>query len=89
VRIEELLNYFDYQYAVPENRSTPFRVSTELAPAPWSADAWLLRIGIKAYEVPARERPPANLVFLQSCGMVTLAGSLTHGKPARAAQVRD
>lgn len=64
VRIEELLNYFDYQYAVPENRSTPFRVSTELAPAPWNPDAWLLRIGIKAYEVPAHERPPANLVFL-------------------------
>jgi len=64
VRIEELLNYFDYQYAVPENRSTPFRVSTELAPAPWNSDAWLLRIGIKAYEVPAHERPPANLVFL-------------------------
>jgi Ca-activated chloride channel homolog len=64
VRVEELLNYFDYQYAVPESRSTPFRVSTELAPAPWSSEAWLLRVGIKAFEVSAQERPPANLVFL-------------------------
>jgi Ca-activated chloride channel family protein len=64
VRVEEMINYFDYQYAPPANRSTPFNVSTELAPAPWNADAWLLRIGIKGFEVKADERPPANLVFL-------------------------
>ena len=64
VRVEEMINYFDYQYPAPTNRRTPFNVSTELAPAPWNADAWLLRIGIKGFEVKADERPPANLVFL-------------------------
>ena len=64
VRVEEMINYFDYQYPAATNRSTPFSVSTELAPAPWNANAWLLRIGIKGFEVKADERPPANLVFL-------------------------
>jgi len=64
VRVEEMINYFDYQYPAPTRRSTPFSVSTELAPAPWNAEAWLLRIGIKGFEVKAEERPPANLVFL-------------------------
>jgi Ca-activated chloride channel homolog len=64
VRVEEMINYFDYQYATPESRKTPFRVSTELAPAPWNSQAWLLRVGIKGFEVKAEERPPANLVFL-------------------------
>lgn len=64
VRVEELINYFDYDYPAPESRGTPFRVSTELAPAPWKQDALLLRVGIKGFEVPAAERPAANLVFL-------------------------
>lgn len=64
VRVEELINYFDYQYPAPKSRETPFAVTTELAPAPWNEDALLLRIGIKGYEVKAEERPPANLVFL-------------------------
>jgi Ca-activated chloride channel family protein len=64
VRVEEMINYFDYEYAPPASREVPFRVSTELAQAPWNSAAWLLRIGIKGYDVPARDRPPANLVFL-------------------------
>jgi len=64
VRVEEMINYFDYQYAPPSSREVPFRVSTELAPAPWNAEALLLRIGIKGFEIAAAERPPANLVFL-------------------------
>ncbi len=64
VRVEEMINYFDYQYAPPSSRELPFRVSTELAQAPWNAEALLLRIGIKGFEVAAEERPPANLVFL-------------------------
>ncbi|MET0659563.1 MAG: VWA domain-containing protein [Steroidobacteraceae bacterium] len=64
VRVEEMLNYFDYDYATPKSREQPFAVSTELAPAPWNANAQLLRVAIKAYELPASERPPANLVFL-------------------------
>jgi Ca-activated chloride channel family protein len=64
VRVEELINYFDYQYAPPANRDTPFRVSTEVAAAPWNANALLMRIGIKGFEIAAAERPVANLVFL-------------------------
>ena len=64
VRVEEMINYFDYQYAAPASRETPFRVSTELAQAPWNSQAWLMRIGIKGYDVAAAERPAANLVFL-------------------------
>ncbi|HWK51190.1 MAG TPA: VWA domain-containing protein [Steroidobacter sp.] len=64
VRVEELINYFDYTYAPPGNRDTPFRVSTELAAAPWNSQALLMRIGIKGFEIEAQERPAANLVFL-------------------------
>jgi len=64
VRVEEMLNYFDYSYAAPDSRETPFKVTTELAATPWNADSQLLRIGIQGYEVPANERPASNLVFL-------------------------
>lgn len=64
VRVEEMLNYFDYDYRAPTSKDQPFAVTTELAPAPWNDNAHLLRIGIKAYEVAATSRPAANLVFL-------------------------
>jgi Ca-activated chloride channel family protein len=64
VRVEELINYFDYEYEAPRSRETPFKVSTELSQAPWNDNALLLKIGIKGFEVAARERPAANLVFL-------------------------
>jgi len=64
VRVEEMINYFDYEYAPPADRKTPFKVSTELANAPWNSEALLLKIGIKGFEVPASARPAANLVFL-------------------------
>jgi Ca-activated chloride channel homolog len=64
VRVEEMINYFDYEYATPNSRDTPFRVSTELAVAPWNSQALLMRIGIKGFEIEAKERPAANLVFL-------------------------
>lgn len=64
VRVEEMINYFDYQYAPPSSRATPFKVATELAHAPWNQNALLLKIGIKGFEIAASERPAANLVFL-------------------------
>ena len=64
VRAEEFINYFDYRHPAPERRSVPFRVTTELAPAPWNTPRQLLMIGIKGYELPRRELPPSNLVFL-------------------------
>ena len=64
VRAEEFINYFDYRHPTPTNRDTPFRVTTELAPAPWNTQRQLLMIGIKGYDVPKATLPPSNLVFL-------------------------
>lgn len=64
VRVEELLNYFDYADEAPASRAQPFAVRTELAPAPWNTRRLLLRVALKAYEVPASQLPPSNLVFL-------------------------
>ena len=63
VRIEEMLNAFRYSYAPPKGRD-PFAASIEVAAAPWAPTHRLVRIGLKAREVPAAERPVANLVFL-------------------------
>jgi Ca-activated chloride channel family protein len=64
VRAEEMINYFDYGHPGPSSLSTPFRVTTEIAPSPWNGQRRLLMIGIKGYDVPKAELPPANLVFL-------------------------
>ena len=64
VRIEELLNYFDYGDAPPADRADPFAVRTELARAPWNPERLLLRVALKAWEMPAAAMPPSNLVFL-------------------------
>ena len=64
VRIEEFINYFDYQYPTPDSLDQPFSVSTELAKAPWNAERWLLQVGLKGYEVPLEQLPASNLVFL-------------------------
>jgi len=70
VRLEEMVNYFPYDYALPSDGS-PFGVTTELATSPWNPHTRLLRIGIKASERAAAELAPANLVFL-----VDVSGSM-------------
>jgi Ca-activated chloride channel family protein len=63
VRIEEMLNYFAYDY--PTDRGEhPFSVITEVAEAPWQPQHQLVMIGLQGEEVPAGELPPRNLVFL-------------------------
>ncbi|WP_203322678.1 vWA domain-containing protein [Pseudoxanthomonas beigongshangi] len=64
VRAEEFINYFDYHHPAPANRDIPFRVTTELAAAPWNGKRQILMVGIKGYDVPKATLPPANLVFL-------------------------
>jgi Ca-activated chloride channel family protein len=64
VRVEELINYFDYDYPQPQAREVPFRASVSVFPTPWNEGTKLLHIGIKGYELPAAEAPRANLVFL-------------------------
>lgn len=70
VRLEEMVNYFPYDYALPTDGS-PFGVTTELAASPWNPHTRLLRIGIKATDRAVTELPPANLVFL-----VDVSGSM-------------
>ncbi|SDS85308.1 vWA domain-containing protein [Pseudomonas prosekii] len=70
VRLEEMVNYFPYDYALPTDGS-PFGVTTELAPSPWNPHTRLLRIGIKASDRAVAELAPANLVFL-----VDVSGSM-------------
>lgn len=64
VRVEELINYFDYNYAVPENKETPFKASITITPSPWAKGKELLHIGIKGYEIENAAQPRSNLVFL-------------------------
>ena len=63
VRIEEMINYFEYDYPQPNN-DHPFSVNMELASCPWNPKHRLLRVGLKGKEVHRDERPRTNLVFL-------------------------
>ncbi len=63
VRIEELVNYFSYDYPEPRGAS-PVSITAEVAPAPWKPAHRLVRIGLKAKSIDKRELPASNLVFL-------------------------
>ena len=63
VRVEELINYFPYDYPAPEGRDAPFAASVSVLPAPWNTANRLLHIGIEGYSVDSDARR-ANLVFL-------------------------
>lgn len=71
IREEAFINYFDYSYKVPQDKSQPFASYTELAPAPWNVERHILRIGLQGYDLPVSERKPSNLVFL-----VDVSGSM-------------
>lgn len=71
VRIEELLNYFDYDYPGPEDGETPFATHVEVTECPWKPGHRLARIGIQGREVAPETTPPRNLVFL-----VDVSGSM-------------
>jgi Ca-activated chloride channel homolog len=63
VRIEELINYFDYAYPQPRD-DAPFSITTEVAPAPWHQAHKLVHIGLQGRAIDADAMPPRNLVFL-------------------------
>ncbi|OQA00327.1 MAG: von Willebrand factor [Bacteroidetes bacterium ADurb.Bin408] len=71
VRIEELINYFDYDYPKPKN-GDPFSVNIELAKCPWNTKNELVLIGLKGENVNEKEIPPSNLVFL-----IDVSGSMS------------
>jgi len=64
VRVEELVNYFDYGYAPPRSRAEPFAAHIAVTPSPWSHDRQVMHIGLQGFELPRAEQPPLNLVFL-------------------------
>lgn len=63
VRIEELINYFDYDYPDPRGRD-PFSITTEVAECPWNPEHKLVHIGLQGQRVAVEDLPPNNIVFL-------------------------
>ena len=63
VRIEELMNYFEYDYDDPTGKD-PFAIHTEVAGCPWSPEHRLVRIGLQGKRIAPDKMPPSNLVFL-------------------------
>ena len=72
VRIEEMINYFDYQYDAPRSGRHPFEVNTEIAPCPWNPKNRLMTIGIQGEKIDVGQLPASNLVFL-----IDVSGSMS------------
>lgn len=71
VRIEEMINYFDYMYPQPAGED-PFSVHTEMAACPWNEKHKLVHIGLQGKHIATDNLPPANLVFL-----IDVSGSMS------------
>lgn len=63
VRIEEMINYFHYEYPQPLD-DKPFSVTSEISVAPWNSKHQLVRIGLQGKKIPVESLPASNLVFL-------------------------
>jgi Ca-activated chloride channel family protein len=81
VRIEELINYFTYQYPQPKN-DDPFSINTEISECPWNANHKLVLIGLQGKKLSTENLPPSNLVFL-----VDVSGSM--GEPDKLPLVKS
>ncbi|AMY00913.1 von Willebrand factor type A domain-containing protein [Mesorhizobium ciceri] len=64
VRVEEMINYFPYDWKGPESASTPFNSTVSVMPTPWNTHTRLMHVAIKGFDVKPTEQPKANLVFL-------------------------
>ena len=74
VRVEEMINYFRYDYGTPSSISRhPFAVHADVASCPWRSGHRLVRIALKGREIDISKRPPSNLVFL-----LDVSGSMRH-----------
>ena len=71
VRIEEMINYFHYDYTQPES-DKPFSINTEISDAPWNKDHKLVLIGLQGKKIPTDNLPASNLVFL-----IDVSGSMS------------
>ena len=81
VRIEEMLNYFSYNYPTPHG-SDPFALYVEMGECPWNPAHQLALVGLKAKDVTPRQQPPLNLVFL-----IDISGSM--GDPGKLALIKQ
>ena len=64
VRVEEMINYFDYDYPLPASRSRPFQPVVAVSDSPWAQGRKLMHIAIKGYDLAPGEIALSNLVFL-------------------------
>ena len=64
VRVEEMVNYFPYDWKAPDKADEAFRANVTVMPTPWNANTRLMHVAIKGYDVQLAQQPPANLVFL-------------------------
>ena len=71
VRVEEMINAFDYGYAAPRSEAEPFNIVTGMTAAPWAEGRQVLRVALQGYELPEASRRPLNLTFL-----VDVSGSM-------------
>ncbi|MDX1904384.1 MAG: von Willebrand factor type A domain-containing protein [Thermonemataceae bacterium] len=71
VRVEEFINYFEYDYDEPKN-NVPFAVHTEVAQCPWNTEHQLVQIGLQGKNIATDKLPPSNLVFL-----IDVSGSMS------------
>lgn len=71
VRVEEMINYFDYGYERPRSASEPFAITTAVTASPWSEGRQIVHVALQGYELPERQRRPLNLTFL-----VDVSGSM-------------
>ena len=72
VRIEEMINYFDYEYALPKSKETPFETTVKVVPSPWSEGRQLMHVAVQGYDISKDVRPPLNLTLL-----VDVSGSMS------------
>lgn len=64
VRVEEMINYFPYDWKGPDSAATPFNPTVTVMPTPWNQGTKLMHVAIKGFDVQPAEQPKANLVFL-------------------------
>ncbi len=64
VRVEEMINYFDYTWPASDSRDQPFKPTVTVSDSPWGEGKKLIHIGIKGYELPVKQQPDVNLVLL-------------------------
>jgi len=72
VRIEELINYFDYDYALPKAKSAPFETTVKVVPSPWAEGRQLMHVAVQGYDINRDARPPLNLTLL-----IDVSGSMS------------